>query len=97
MQAVIVAIFTWVLGSAVAKLLIGAGITLLTAGGVYSIVQAALDGLATYFGGLPGGALQFVILTGVPQGLSLIGSAILTRTLMSAGGRIIGAKISGGS
>lgn len=94
MQAALVSIITWILGSAVAKMLVGAGLTLLTAGGIYSIVQVALDGLVSYFSGLPSNILSFVILSGVPAGMSLIGSAILTRLTLQAGSRIVGIKVS---
>lgn len=94
MQAIIVSILTWILGSAIGRMLVGAGLTLLTAGGIYALVHSALDSLSSYFSGMPGAILQFVILSGVPAGLSLIGSAILTRVFMQSGSRLIGIKVS---
>lgn len=94
MQAALVSIITWLLGSAISRLLVGAGLTLLTAGGIYSIVEVALNGLVSYFSGLPSDILSFVILSGVPAGMSLIGSAILTRLTIQVGSRIVGIKLS---
>ena len=62
MPAVIISILTWVLGSAIGRLLVGAGLTLLTAGGVYTLVRSALDSLSGYFSSVPYSILQFVIL-----------------------------------
>lgn len=94
MQAIVISVLTWFLGSAIGRMLLGAGLTLLTASGAYSLVQVALDSLVTYFSGVPSAILQFVILSGVPAGLSLIGSAILTRVFIQSGSRIVGIKVS---
>lgn len=95
MQAIIISIFTWFLGSFLGKVLLGAGLTLLTATGVSTLVETALNGLSAYFAGVPADILSFVVMSGVPAGMSLIGSAILTRVFLQAGSRIVGMKVAG--
>lgn len=82
----------WVLGGMIARLLVGAGVTLLTAsflGGLAEDMLAyAVQALGQ--GGVP---FQILLLTGIGQGVSIIGSAILTRLSIVAGARVIGIKI----
>lgn len=90
MPAVLVAFVTWALGSFIARILIGASLTLLLATGFDVAVRTFLNQAAGYIGSAPNVALQLMLLSGVGTALSLLGGAILSRIVLQAGARVIG-------
>lgn len=71
-------------GSFVAKALTGAGLALVGFVGLsvgVNMMLATVDGLAS---GLPAGLIAIIRISGVGDGLSLVGSAMLTRAWMAS-------------
>ena len=73
------------LGSFIARILTGAGLAITTGAVLMPVVTTALDAAAGAMGGMPGDMLAVLNLGGVGEALSIIGSAMLTRTAISAG------------
>ena len=78
MPPVIAAIGVWVISSVIAKLFIALGIGLFSYYGLYELTQAMLDQIDNLIGALPSAVFQLISLAGIPQSLSIIGSAVLT-------------------
>jgi len=68
----------WTQGG-VAGLLSGAGMGLVVFAGMAVMVEEFLDMATGMIGGLPSDILSIVLLAGLDTGLSMIGSAVLTR------------------
>lgn len=84
MPAVIAAIGVWVISSVIAKLFIALGIGLFSYYGLYELTRAMLDQVNTLMDGLPSEVFQLISLAGIPQALSIIGSAIMTRAAINS-------------
>jgi hypothetical protein len=78
MPAVLVTIGVYIISSVIAKLLLALGIGLFTYYGLYTLVQRLLQEVQTAFGGLPSQVSQILAIAGIPEALSIIGSAVLT-------------------
>jgi len=84
MPAVLVSIIVWALGSAVARILAGAGLAIGSYAVISDYVDGALSALTSSILSL-GGAGSLLYLAGIGEALSIIGSAILaSAALMSA-------------
>ena len=92
MLKLLAGLVTWALSGMIARLLVGAGLTIITATALTALVSAALDGVGTSMGGLPAAAFQLALLGGVAEFLSIIGSALLTRAAMRAAMAGLGLK-----
>ena len=73
------------LGNFIARILTGAGLTIVTGAVLVPVVTTALDAAASTLGGVPGDILGVVNLGGLGECMSIIGSAMLTRTTINAG------------
>ncbi|XLX38383.1 DUF2523 family protein [Ectopseudomonas mendocina] len=78
MPAVLVTIGVYIISSVIAKLLLALGIGLFTYYGLYTLVQQLLQQVQIAFGGLPSQVSQILSIAGIPEALSIIGSAVLT-------------------
>ncbi|MGA4323718.1 DUF2523 domain-containing protein [Ectopseudomonas hydrolytica] len=78
MPAVLVTIGVYIISSVIAKLLLALGIGLFTYYGLYTLVQRLLQEVQAAFGGLPSQVSQILSIAGIPEALSIIGSAVLT-------------------
>ena len=83
-----------VIGSALGRLLIGAGITLLVSGGVASIVDQLLSSATSQFSALPLNVVALASIGGAFHALAIIGGALIARATLQGVGRIIGARLS---
>lgn len=90
MWAFVVSLVTWILSNFVAKLLLGAGLTFLTASLVSGYISDMLTTAAGYLGQVPADIVQFLAYAGVGDYLSLIGGALLTRASLEVASRVIG-------
>ena len=81
----LVTLLTSLLGSAAARVLTGAGLGLVTFAGLTPVVLSALNLLRDKVGGMTGEIAQLCLLSGIGVGLSMIGSAIMTRVAIEAG------------
>ncbi|MCC5067069.1 DUF2523 domain-containing protein [Xanthomonas campestris] len=78
-------LLTQLVGSAIARMATGAGIGLVTLAALTPIVLSALNEAASKFGGITSAVANIMLLSGMGFGMSLIGSAILTRVAIEAG------------
>jgi len=92
MQALLYGVLAWATGSAVARMLAGAGLTVVVFAGVGTLVQSLLDDAATELGGLPGDILSIMYLGGVGIALSIVGSALLARVALVFAANVAGLK-----
>lgn len=68
----------------------GAGIAVLSYWGLTNLVDSALNHMVPLLGSLPGGVLSILAMSGVPEGLSVIASAMLTRAAFTSARAFIG-------
>jgi hypothetical protein len=92
-------LLTGLLGGLLARVLIGAGMGVVTYGVLTTAVAGALSAMVAQFGGIPSDMLNLLLLSGVGQGLSIIGAAMTARAAMRAASVGVGmaASSSGGS
>jgi hypothetical protein len=83
MPAILVTIISWALASLVARVLVGAGLTLATYSGIDSLIDNMLDGVTASFG-LLGDSAQILYIAGVGEAVSIIGGAIVASATMYA-------------
>lgn len=83
-------------GVMLAKILVGAGLGVVSYAALSTAVSAALGALASQFSGLPADVLNMLLLSGVGQGLSIIGTAMVTRAGMKAASIGVGLAASSG-
>lgn len=81
------------LGNFIARILTGAGMAVATGAVLMPVVTSALDAAAQGIGGIPGDMLGVLNLGGFGEAMSIIGSAMLTRTAINAGR--VGIKMAG--
>ena len=84
MPAVIAAIGVWVISSVIAKVFIALGIGLFSYYGLYALVEQLLNQVSALLNGLPAEVFQLISLAGIPEALSIIGSAVLTRAALNS-------------
>lgn len=80
----------WLLGSALARVLTGAGLTLVTATWLSGQVETALNSISSQWSGLPADGLAFLAYSGIGTYLSIIGSAIVARAAIVAVSGVLG-------
>jgi hypothetical protein len=92
-------LLTGLLGGLLARVLIGAGMGVVTYGVLNTAVAAGLNAMVSQFSGMPADMLNLLLLSGVGQGLSIIGSAMTARAAMRAASVGVGmaSTSSGGS
>ncbi|MBO9876523.1 DUF2523 family protein [Xanthomonas sp. D-99] len=72
-------------GSAVARVATGAGVGLFTMAALTPVILSALNQAATSFSGITSAVANIMLLSGMGVGMSIVGSAILTRVAIEAG------------
>lgn len=90
MASILSTVGGWLLGSWLARVLTGAGLTLVTASWVSSYVNNLLSSLSSQWSGLPADMFSYLSYSGLGTYLSIIGSAILARITITAASGILG-------
>lgn len=85
MRSWIATFFKNLFGESIARALGGAGLSLVSAAVLLPFVIAALNAAAAGLGGITGDVLNVMLLCGLGECLSIVGSAMLTRVAMDAG------------
>lgn len=84
----------WVLAGAIARLLAGAGIALVT----YSVLDDQVNGFLNYVRGflsaLPASVLDIMAMMGLGDALSIVGSALMTVAAIKAASMFLGVRLS---
>lgn len=89
-----VPLLTWIAGSLLARVLVGAGLSLASMAFVGGLIDSALANVQAIWGGLPGGVSAILGLSGFGSALSLIGGAIVARGVIVSAGVLL-KKVSG--
>lgn len=85
MHAILFSLAKWIVGGLIARMIIGAGMTVVSYIAFIPIVQFGLDQVSDAMGGMAGDMLNVLLLGGVGEVLSIVGSGLLTRVSMVAG------------
>lgn len=80
----IAAMLTSLVGTAIARMLTGAGLALVTFAALTPLILSLLNAAAQNFSGIAQATAQIMLLSGMGEALSLIGSAMLTRVAIQA-------------
>ena len=92
MPAILIKILTMFLGSVVAKVLLGAGLAVISYTFVNDLVAQAQTQMMNLYGGLPSDILGVLGILKIPQALSVIMSAIGTASSIKTAKIAIGIK-----
>jgi len=94
MPAILFGLLSWAMAGFIQSILVGAGISFVAYVAFQPLIEGFLQDAVTNLSGLPSIAVQFLLLAGAGEALSIIGSAVLTRVVISAGSKIAGIKLS---
>lgn len=72
------------LGDSVGRVLSGGGLALATGALMIPLLTTALSAVSSAFGGITGDILDVALMFGTGEGLSIIGSAMLTRVTINS-------------
>jgi len=92
MIAFIYGALAWAMSGLIPTLLVGAGLSLVTFTALNPLIESMLEGAASSLNGLPLAAVQWTLLAGVGDALSILGSAILTRLSIVAASNALGLR-----
>lgn len=84
MPALLISIVTWLCGSLVSRLLIGAGLGLGVSAFMINFLNYYINGATQQLSGGSATVLAFIGLSGVDKGLSIILGALVTRVTLSS-------------
>ncbi len=93
MMALLAGLITWAMSGAIARLLIGGGITLVVAAGIETMVSSFMDQAVSAMGGAPGAILQLSLLFGWGEAMSIMGGALLTRVAIMTLANVLGVSV----
>lgn len=85
MHAILLTLVKWVVGGLIARILIGAGLTVFGYGAFVGLLHFALDQVNQALGGMAADLLNVLLLGGFGEVLTIMGSAMLTRVSLIAG------------
>lgn len=80
----------WFAKGGVPAFLASSGMTMVVFAGIDLAVQSAMDNIVATLNSVEGDLLQLVLLSGVGEAISLIGSAILTRVALLQASNVLG-------
>jgi len=92
MHAILITVLSWAMGSFAGALLVGGGFALVTATGLSILVNTYLvDWVAAISSG-PAKVVQFALMIGVGEFVSIVGSAFLTRVAILSLSNVLGVR-----
>ena len=71
-------------GDSIARMLSGAGLSVISMAALMPIVLTALNLVSSHINGMSGDLASLALLSGLGEGLSIIGSAIMARMAISS-------------
>lgn len=86
----LVAVISWALSTWLLKLSATLGIAVFTYKSLYSLVESGLDLIQPMLSQLPSSILNLLAIAGVPEAMSLIASALLTRAAINSAKAFVG-------
>lgn len=84
MAKLLTLVIGYALGSFILRLFTTLGIAIFTYKSLYALVVNLLDLIQPMFAQLPAGVLSILSIAGVPEGLSILATALLTRAAIQA-------------
>lgn len=90
MPALLISLLGYVLSSFLLKVFAGLGIAVFSYWGLSNLVESALNYMVPLLGALPSGVIAIISMSGVPEGLSVIASAALTRAAFESARAFVG-------
>lgn len=90
MAKILLVVIGYALGSFVLRLFTTIGIAVFTYSGLTSLINRMLDLLQPLFGQLPSSVLSILSIAGVPEAVSILASAVLTRAAINAARAFVG-------
>lgn len=93
MGALAATLLAWASAGLLSRVLVGAGITLITSVTLVPYVTGMLGNLVGMMQGLSSDLLNILLLAGVGEGITIIGGALLFKVALNGANRIIGAAI----
>ena len=85
MFKILIAVGGYILSKFVLKLLAALGLAWITYKGLVVLTERLIDGIQPSLSGLPSRVLDLMALSGAPEALSIICSALLTSAAIAAG------------
>lgn len=83
-------VLIWVLSSFLLKLFATLGIAIFTYKGLYALVEGLINQIQPMMSGLPEVMLNILAIAGVPEALTIVVSALLTRAAINAAKAFVG-------
>lgn len=80
----------WAIGAAIGRIVTGVGITIITYATLNGLLHDYLNELVASIQGVPGSALNILLLAGVSDALGIIGSAALARMAVMTAANALG-------
>lgn len=80
----VAALLSSLLGTALSRVLVGAGLSLATFAALTPLVLSALNAFKNAMQGVTGAVLQIILISGLGVALSAIASALITRVAIDA-------------
>lgn len=93
MPAILVTIGVYIISSVIAKIFVALGIGVFTYYGLLSLVERLVQQVQLAFGGLPAQVSQVLSIAGIPEALSIVCSAFLTRASIQAIQTFFGSRV----
>lgn len=90
MGKILVAIISWALSGFLLKLTTTIGIGVFTYKSLSTLVDSFLDLLSPMINGLPADILSLLAIAGVPEALTILSSALLTRAAIASAQAFVG-------
>ena len=85
-------LLAWASPGLIQRVLLRAGLTLVVYSGVSELAEFLLNSVSSAFGELPSAIFQLMMLSGIGESLSILGSAVLSRILIMMASNIAGLK-----
>lgn len=82
----------WFLGSAVARILIGGSLALVTYSGVSSVIQSLESNITASMSGMSGDMVQIFAMAGIGDAISIMVSTVGSVMAVSLASRVVGVK-----
>lgn len=93
LAGVLTTVLVGMLGSAIARLLIGGGLALIAYQSLSGYMESFLSNWAQALSGLPSDMLTLLTMAGLPAAMEIIGSAMLTVAAIRLTDRVVGVRI----
>lgn len=96
MPAIIISALKVVLGLAVGRILVGAGLSLVIYSGVSGFIDSALSNFDSLLSGLPADMVQILAIAGFGEGFSVFLGGVTAIIAITTGSRIVGVRLGSG-